>query len=259
IIDHVHRLADLSRWLVERGLVTGELTSVVVREFQQDRRSVGVRAGTSDRALAPLLGYLRRLGAVPPPAAMAAVTPVDVLLSEYRRYLEDERGLAAGTVKHYLRCARTFLIGLPGPLEGALLRLSAGQVIDFVRDWSTRRRSTASDMVTLPALRSLLRFLHLAGRVPTGLAGAVPAGRGRPRNLARPRAADHEHRAALAGCDRDSAVGRRDYAILLMLSRLAVRGGEVARLELADIDWRAGGRVDRSWQRQPRRRAAVAG
>ncbi|TWH70235.1 phage integrase family protein with SAM-like domain [Micromonospora olivasterospora] len=117
IVDHVHRLADLSRWLVERGLVTGELTSMVVREFQQERRSVGVRAGSSERALAPMLGYLRRLGAVPPPAAMAAVTPVDVLLSEYRRYLEDERGLAAGTVKHYLRCARTFLTGLPGPLE----------------------------------------------------------------------------------------------------------------------------------------------
>ena len=56
----------------------------------------------------------------------------------------------------------------------------------------------------------------------------------------------------LTGCDRDSAVGRRDYAIVLMLARLAVRGGEVARLELADVDWRAGevtvrgkgGRVD---------------
>jgi site-specific recombinase XerD len=252
IADHVHRLADLSRWLVERGLAAGGLTSVVVREFQQQRRSVGVRAGIGDRALAPMLEYLRRSGMVPPPAVMVAVTPVDVLLSEYRRYLEDERGLAAGTVKHYLRCARTFLMGLPGPLEEALIGLSAGQVIDFVRDWSTRRGSTALDMVTLPALRSLLRFLHLAGRVPTGLAGAVPAGRGRPRNLARQRAGGEQVRAVLNGCDRDSAVGRRDYAILLMLARLAVRGGEVARLGLADIDWRAGeltvhgkgGRVD---------------
>jgi len=56
----------------------------------------------------------------------------------------------------------------------------------------------------------------------------------------------------LTSCDRDSAVGCRDYAILLMLARLAVRGGEVARLELAEVDWRAGeltvrgkgGRVD---------------
>jgi integrase/recombinase XerD len=253
IVDHVHRLADLSGWLVSRDLVAGEVTSQVVQEFVRERRSAGVRTGTSDRAWAPLLGYLRRLGTVPPPAVVVAVAPVDVLLSEYRRYLENERGLAAGTVKHYLRCARTFLTGLPGPLEGALPRLSAGQVIDFVRDWSIRRRRTALDMVTLPALRSLLRFLHVAGHVPVGLAGAVPAGRGRPRNLVQPRSAGGAQvRAVLAGCDRDSAVGRRDYAILLMLARLAARGGEVARLELADIDWRAGeltvhgkgGRVD---------------
>jgi integrase/recombinase XerD len=253
IVDHVHRLADLSGWLSARGLVPAELTTAVVHEFLRLRRSAGVRVGVSDRASAPLLGYLRRLGVVPPPAAVVAATPVEVLLAEYRRFLDDERGLAAGSVRQYLRCARMFLTWLPGPVDRALPRLSARQVIGFVQDWTTRRRSTALDMVTLPALRSLLRFLHLAGHVPVGLAGAVPAGRGRPRSLIRPattRQADV--RAVLAGCDRDGAVGRRDYAILLMLARLAVRGGEVARLELADIDWRAGeltvrgkgGRVD---------------
>ena len=253
IVDHVHRLADLSGWLVEAGLAPAELTSKVLWEFRRARRAAGVRVGVSERALAPLLGYLRRLAVVPADSGTAATTPADVLLAEYRRYLEDERGLAAGTVKHYLRCARMFSTWLPGPLERSLPRLSAGQVVDFVRGWTMRRQSTTLDTVTLPALRSLLRFLHLVGHVPVALAGAVPPGRGRPRDIARPRAASVDHvRAVLAGCDRDSAVGRRDYAILLMLARLAVRGGEVARLELADVDWRVGeltlrgkgGRVD---------------
>jgi len=253
VVDHVHLLADLSGWLSGRGLTTAELTSEVAREFLRARRAAGHRVGVSDRALAPMLGYLRGLGLVPPPTTPAPATPLEVLLAEYRRYLEDERGLAAGTVVHYLRCARVFLTWLPGSLERALPGLSAGQVIDFVRDWTTRRQSTAVDMVTLPALRSLLRFLHLAGHVRLALAGAVPAGRGQPRNVDRPRAASRDHvPAVLAGCDRSSAVGRRDYAILVMLARLAVRGGEVARLELADVDWRAGeltvrgkgGRVD---------------
>ncbi len=44
----------------------------------------------------------------------------------------------------------------------------------------------------------------------------------------------------LASCDRRRAVGRRDYAILLLLSRLGLRAGEIAALRLEDVDWRAG-------------------
>jgi integrase/recombinase XerD len=171
IVDHVHRLADLSGWLHARGFVPAALTGEVVRDFLQERRVAGIRVGVSGRALAPLLGYLRRSGIVPPPSAVVATTPAEVFLAEYQRYLDDERGLAAGTVKHYLRCARMFLAWLPGPVERSLPALSAGQVVDFVRDWTTRRRSTTLDMVTLPALRSLLRFVHLAGGVGRGGAG----------------------------------------------------------------------------------------
>ena len=150
------------------------------------------------------------------------------------------RGLAAQTVVHYLRCARVFLAWLPGSLGQSLPALSAAQVVGYVRDWTARRQGASIDTVRLPALRSLLRYLHVAGHVPRSLAGAVPAGRGRPRN-AMPRAASAEGvRAVLASCDRNSAVGRRDYAILLLMARLALRGGEVGRLELADVNWRCG-------------------
>ena len=44
----------------------------------------------------------------------------------------------------------------------------------------------------------------------------------------------------LASCDRNTAVGRRDHAILLLLARLGLRGGEVATLKLDDIDWDKG-------------------
>jgi site-specific recombinase XerD len=44
----------------------------------------------------------------------------------------------------------------------------------------------------------------------------------------------------LKACDRRTAVGRRDYAILLLLARLGLRAGEVVGLQLEDINWRAG-------------------
>ena len=47
-------------------------------------------------------------------------------------------------------------------------------------------------------------------------------------------------RRLLTSIHRRTAIGRRDYAILLVLARLGLRAGEVARLELEDIDWNAG-------------------
>lgn len=44
----------------------------------------------------------------------------------------------------------------------------------------------------------------------------------------------------LASCDRRTLVGRRDYAVLLLLSRLGLRAGEVAALTLEGLDWSSG-------------------
>jgi len=148
--------------------------------------------------------------------------------------------VSAGTQTHYLRCARAFLLSVGEPLDVMLAGLSTADVTSYVLAWAERRRGMAPDLVTLPALRSLLRYLYVAGRVGAALAEAVPPGRGYPRR-GLPRAVSPERvRVVLAGCDRGCAAGRRDYAILLAMARLAVRGGEVARLLLSDVDWRAG-------------------
>jgi integrase/recombinase XerD len=44
----------------------------------------------------------------------------------------------------------------------------------------------------------------------------------------------------LASIDRKSPVGRRDYAILLILARLGLRAGEIKTLTLEDLDWQEG-------------------
>jgi len=90
------------------------------------------------------------------------------------------------------------------------------------------------------ALRSFLRYLHLAGLIGAPLAWAVPSvadlrDRSLPRGL-EPAAI----KKLLVSCDRRTLIGRRDYAVLLLLSRLGLRAGEVAAIELDDIDWRAG-------------------
>ena len=239
VTDHVHLLADLSGWLAGRGLTAADLTGEAAAEFLRARRVAGHRAGVAARVLAPILGHLRSVGTVPPQGRPVPATPLEALLAAYRQYLEGERGVSAGTVTHYLRYARVFLAWLPGPLTEALPGLSAGQVTGYVLEQARRRRGRSPDMVALPALRSLLRYLHAAGHVPLSLAEAVPAGRAWRPVLPRAASAD-DLQAVLAGCDHDSAGGRRDYAIVLMMTRLALRGGEVAGLQLADVGWRSG-------------------
>ena len=89
-------------------------------------------------------------------------------------------------------------------------------------------------------LRAFLRFCHLSGRTPRSLVHAVP--RVASWRLAKlpkvvtPKTVD----ALLGSCDRRMTIGRRDFAVLTVLSRLGLRSGEVAGLRLEDIDWRAG-------------------
>jgi integrase/recombinase XerD len=233
--NQVRVLAHLSRWMEDRGLAAGELTGLRVREFLAARRAAGYTCWLSERGVAPLLGCLRERGVVPEPERPAAVTAVDVLLERYRGYLVGERGLAPGTVRYYLDEARGFLAGR----ERGLGELSAAEVSGFVAA-ECRRRGTGSAKILVTALRSVLRFLVLEGLVMPGLQDAVPAvagwrGGGLPKALP-----DGQVAALLAACDRGTATGRRDFAVLVLLSRLGLRACEAAALELDDIDWRDG-------------------
>jgi site-specific recombinase XerD len=169
----------------------------------------------------------------------ATATPMDVMVEDYRAFLAGERGLAAASVRCYSNHARAFLSWIGQPLEAQLAGLSAGQVTGYVIEYC-RGRNTWSAKAMVTALRSLLRFLHLTGRVPASLVGAVPAVAawrlaGLPRTLT---AAQVD--ALIASCDLDTPVGRRDHAVLVVLARLGLRTAEVAALQLEDIDWRAG-------------------
>ena len=250
--DNVYVLAHLSRWLSQEGLAGADLTPQVVGRFLLARRAGGHRRWLTARSLRPLLGYLRRAGAVPAAAPPAADSPVQQLLAEYRRYLVTERSLAFGTTRLYEDVATRFLSARGASRGLDLGGLAPRDVTGFVVG-EARRYSRGSMKAVANALRSLLRFLFVTGRTGSDLRTAVPA-IAAWQMTALPRGVDADVvTALLESCDRATAVGLRDYAILMLMVRLGLRAGEVAALRLDDVSWRCGelvvcgkgGRVDR--------------
>lgn len=232
-------MAQLSQWLVEAGSGGADLTSVAVERFLQARRAAGYRQWLSMRGMSPLLEYLRSEGIAPTPPTVGPLTPGEVLLAGYRDYLVSERGLAASTVRNYLDIARLFVSRRSTATGLRLGDLSAGEVGEFVLAES-RCRSVGSATLVVVGLRALLRYLHQTGITRTELADAVVSAASWPgSSLPRPIDAGQAAR-LLRSCDRRTAVGRRDFAILTLLLRLGLRVGEVAALQRGDVDWRHG-------------------
>ena len=212
-------MAHVSRWLDGQGLMPEELSEEVADQFLADRRGQ-YRKFRTRRGLQPLLRYLRRIGVVPPaePGVRDVSADVALLVEEYRRFLVNERGLAEVSIRRYLPAVRGFLAGLPSPLEVGLGRLSAAQVSRFVIDQAGLRGvADAKSMVT--ALRSLLRFLFVTGRIDRELAAAVPTVANRKLSTLPGRLRAGEAGLLLGSCDRDTEAGRRDFAILTVLAR----------------------------------------
>ncbi len=231
-------LSHVSCWMEERGLALSELGAVGDGFFLERRRRYTWLKTT--RSLVPLRRYLALIGALSSEAAPAA-TPgcAAELIERYRRYLERERGLAAGSIEVYLRQVRRLVAAWWPDGEVRAGELDAAAVIAVV--CREAGRGGAAQTKTLAcALRSFLRFLYAVGLTERPLAEAVPSVADRRRESI-PRYLGPGVLAALfASCDAATVAGCRDLAVLRLLSRLGLRSGEVAALTLEDLDWEAG-------------------
>lgn len=198
--------------------------------------------------MVPLLSYLREVGLTP--AAKSPHTPLETLLGQYRSWLVQDRGLAVSTVLRYENTGRRFLqqqamadgvlapAGLTGVDVNAFLLRECGRV------------SAGSAKGRVAELRSVLRFLYLRGLTPLRLGTAVPPVGGWRLATLPPMMTAADVQSLLDSCDRSIDVGVRDFAIIMLVARLGLRSIEVARLELRDVDWRAGELVIRGKARR---------
>jgi hypothetical protein len=156
------QLELVSRWLEREGLSVEELTPERFVEFARARRAAGYRSWISPSSMRAPLGFLRELGVVPVPGPVVADGPVEEVLEGYRRWLLDERGARERTFVRFEPDARLFLSGRLGPDGLDLERLGAADVSLFLAR-ECPRRSVAGARYLVTVLRSLLRYLYVAG------------------------------------------------------------------------------------------------
>ncbi len=229
---------DLMDWHVGNGHNPQDLSEVYVDRFLEHRaKHWSINAG--DRAaLRRLLSALRDNGLI------SAAPPVErteheQIVEAFAAYLTEEKGLALTTVERHKLLGHRFLREVcPAGADG-FAELTPEIVIGYVERHALDG-SADSGKAMCGVVRAFLRYLHLKGFISVALADCVPSIRrwrlaGLPTFLP-----PQKVQQVLEACDRSTAMGQRDYAVLMVLAKLGLRASEVAALSLDDIDWRSG-------------------
>jgi site-specific recombinase XerD len=241
-------VGGLLSWIAKSRAKLTDLDEGMVERYLRHRARKQTLQPGDRAALKRLLSVLRAAGMIAP-AVVPRIGPQDQIFVEFGDYLIRERGLAPKTIIRHLPVIRRFLREVCPAGASDLEKIGQEDVTRYIerhaRDWSP-----ASGKAMCWSLRAFLRYLHHAGLSPLALAGCVPSIR-RWKLASLPiylSAAQVQE--VLDACDRTTALGRRDYAILTMLARLGLRADEVATLTLDDIDWRSGEMLVRAKGRQ---------
>lgn len=239
-IKVLHALA-FDRWLERHSITMINLNESHIFGYQRrSSHKFGSRNVETRRRelsdLEHLLDFLRQQGICAfPPATQQS--PIDKIVSEFERHLRTERGLANITIGQYTRASRLFLADRFDASRVCIPTLQAIDVIEFIRHQAANQGTCAIKNV-ISGLRSFLRYAQYCGQVDAQLAASVPSVAAWTTTPKLPKAISAEHaKLAIDSCDSRTAVGRRDRAVLLILSRLGLRAGEIIKLRLDDIDW----------------------
>jgi len=238
IQNQVQLISSFLSWLRTSHTEVSSLDEAAVQRFLRYRQNAHRTRRSGTAALYRLLHVLREQGVIPPQKEQP-LSPQQRLIKHYERCLLEERGLTPATTANYVPFADRFLSALSTKYRGsrlALPQLRAAAVTDFVRQ-QAQKLGPARAQLLVTALRSFLRYLLHQGKITTDLAVCVPAVARWSFSMLPKYLPAGSVEKVLARNARQSPIGRRDYAILLLLARLGLRACEIVALNLEDIDW----------------------
>jgi integrase/recombinase XerD len=221
--SQLRMLGHFNRWLQSEGFGADEIDASTVKRFVRSRGKTGKPRKGDTAAFARMLRMLRAGQAEAPSSPPTACQTV---LQQFQQYLRQERGLSEATIMRQTPVVSALLAECFPTEIPDFHQISASDIAGFVQR-QAERITTKSAPTVVTALRSFFRHLLHRGAIETDMAACVPtistwSLSGVPKFLP----AEQIQR-VLDSCDRNTAIGKRNYAILLLLARLGLRAGEV--------------------------------
>ena len=232
-------ISDLCHWLQTRRQALADLSESRIERFLRSRNGKKRLHRGDPPTLRQFLSFLREAGVIPTVDPEIEDSPIRRIENSFARHLSQERGLSQETLDAYLPVARRVLAEWFSDGKVVLSQLSPQHISGFILRYA-HQLSPSSAQLMVTGLRSFLRFLHQKGEIETNLAAAVPTvARWRFTELPKFLKPEEAER-LLQSCDQNTVMGKRDYAVLLLLARLGLRAGEIVHMNLDDIHWEAG-------------------
>lgn len=228
-------VGQFSLWLAGKHLDVGDVNEQTVDQYQRFRAKYRKSFLSELPALKRLLNVLRRIDAISP-AATKAITPLEQIEQDFEHFLLHERGLCQVSVIRHRTPLRKFLQEYCAQGVASFSRLTSADITQFVVRHA-HDQSPRSGHCMCWTIRAFTRYLLFREYVATDLSTAVPSIRTWRFSTLPEHLSTAQVQQVLDGCDRSSSIGKRDYAVLLLLARLGLRANEVAMLRLVDIDW----------------------
>jgi len=231
-------VGDFSQWLARKHFNINDVDESLVVQYLRFRTQYQQPFCSDRPALCRLLGLLRQIDVIAPQTIIPP-KPLEQIEQDFEHYLLRERGLSQTTAIRHRPPLRKFLQECCREGTARFSRLSSEDIVRFIVDHAhDQSPRTARSMCW--TLRAFTRYLVYRGSIVDDLAAAVPSVRSwrfgpLPDHLPPPKI-----QRVLDGCDRTTAIGKRDCAVHLLLARLGLRANEVATLALEDIDWHSG-------------------
>ncbi|MFA6175050.1 MAG: site-specific integrase [Phycisphaerae bacterium] len=232
---HLNMAARVCKFLKSRGIhCVEDVSESDLQDCYQSFRRKFPRAGRVHVLMRFLVEQaMVQLSPAPEPSHK------EILLNKFLDHLREERGCVSSTVRQQGSVISKFLDLLKyEETHNRLASLSITDIEDFIQHM-TKRMGRVSLRQVISILRNFLCFLVVEEVIPPGLENQVDA----PciyRQEKLPRSLPWSTvRAFLQSIDRNTAIGKRDYAIFSLIATYGLRACDVANLKLEDIKWRA--------------------